>query len=293
MSEPNASKLPEPQRRADRILEQLGAERLPESISLPGLVIAAHPDDEIIGVGARLARWSKAGVVHTTDGAPNDMRDARALGLATRDEYVALRRSERARALDLASVPLHQVHDLARVDGEASDDLIGLTADLCGILRAATPEVVVTHPYEGGHPDHDATAFAVHAAVALLGAAGASVPVIVEMTSYHLGPGGMVTGSFLPSSWWPAQVTALDESEQILKHRMLECHASQGTTLRQFRRDVEPVRLAPFYNFGTPPHAGTLFYECFPWWTTGVEWRRRARAALRALGLPSIGGLPS
>ena len=47
---------------------------------------------------------------------------------------------------------------------------------LARVLRPllAGTRVVVTHAYEGGHPDHDAVAFAVHAAVAeVLGAADA------------------------------------------------------------------------------------------------------------------------
>lgn len=293
MSEARASIVREPARTADSILEQLGGTELPDRIELRGLVVAAHPDDEIIGFGARLARWSNAEVVYTTDGAPDDMRDAHRLGLATRDEYVALRRAERGRALALASVADDRVHDLGRTDSEGSRDLVGLAADLCAILHAASPEVVVTHPYEGGHPDHDATAFAVHAAVGLLGVSDARTPAIVEMTSYHLGPTGLTTGCFLRSTERPRQATKLGEADRALKKRMLDCHTSQLDVLSRFQCEGEPIRLAPVYDFGAPPHEGQLFYECFPWWATGVEWRSRARVALRALGLTRFGGLPS
>jgi LmbE family N-acetylglucosaminyl deacetylase len=275
------------------ILARLGGARLPAAIDVRALVVAAHPDDEIIGVGARLARWPTADVVYTTDGAPNDLRDAWALGISSRNEYASLRRTERGRALAVANVTTDRVHDLGRVDGEATRDLVGLTAELYAMLCAAKPEVVVTHPYEGGHPDHDATAFAVHAAVGQLARADAATPVIVEMTSYHIEQGGLVTGCFLPSAHRHAESTPLSAQEQSLKQQMLGCHASQQKVLRPFRIDIEPIRVAPVYDFVEPPHEGRLFYECFPWWTTGPEWRGRARAALRSLGIAQRGGLLS
>jgi N-acetylglucosamine malate deacetylase 2 len=56
------------------------------------------------------------------------------------------------------------------------------------LLEQHRPEVIVTHSYEGGHPDHDACAFAVHHALELTRAQ--PVPVIVEASFYHIGPQG-------------------------------------------------------------------------------------------------------
>ena len=44
-------------------------------------------------------------------------------------------------------------------------------------------EQVITHPYEGGHPDHDACAFAARAAVRH----SANKAKLMEFTSYHAG----------------------------------------------------------------------------------------------------------
>src|SRR6185437_9724842 len=51
---------------------------------------------------------------------------------------------------------------------------------------------VFTHAYEGGHPDHDAVAFAVHAACRL----SDIPPAIVEMPYYHRQDGRLITGEF-------------------------------------------------------------------------------------------------
>lgn len=62
-------------------------------------VIAAHPDDEIIGVGAHLALWKGVRILYVTDGAPRDMRDAVAAGCVEREAYAGRRRRESRVAL--------------------------------------------------------------------------------------------------------------------------------------------------------------------------------------------------
>lgn len=269
----------------EAVLDALGDAPLPATITLRGAIIVAHPDDEVIGAGARLARWPDAIVVHVTDGAPRDMRDARALSLPTREAYTALRRAERRAALALAGVDDSRVHDLDHADQEACRDLVRLTTEIYALLRAFAPDVVLTHPYEGGHPDHDATAFAVHTAVDLLDSGGFQVPVIVEMSSYHAGSDGIVTGTFLPNASGAVRFAPLDNALASLKTRMLACHASQAETVRTFRCDIEPLRAAPEYDFERPPHEGRLFYEHFSWGATGPEWRAHARDARHTLGL--------
>src|SRR3954454_97425 len=82
------------------------------------VVVCAHPDDESVGAGARLGALGDVAVVHVTDGAPADMRDAAALGIAARAAYAGVRRAERRRALALAGVA--EVEDVGLVDQEAS-----------------------------------------------------------------------------------------------------------------------------------------------------------------------------
>lgn len=265
-------------------------QQLPFDHGQRALVVVAHPDDETIGAGAQLGRFAALRILHTTDGAPRTGPDVAAAGCATAADYAALRRGELERAMALAGVAPDRLDGLGFADQGASCDLAALTRLVLRRIERERPEVVLTHPYEGGHPDHDATAFAVHAACALLDGAA---PRIVEMAGYHGGggEGGTIFQDFLPSPGIPVCTVALDPAERALKRRMLDAHASQTRTLAPFRDDVERFRTSPAYDFTRPPHEGPLNYDRFAWGITGERWQARAVEALRALGLEGAGCL--
>lgn len=247
-------------------------------------IVCAHPDDEVIGAGARLAHLRDVHVVYVTDGAPRDMSDAIANGFTTREEYARVRAAERERALALADIAPARIEDIGLVDQEASFDLSELTLCLVSILERHQPEIVLTHAYEGGHPDHDATAFAVHHAVKLLTMHGGPMPTIAEFAGYHWRDGAMRTGCFLPHPDVSVRRLSLGKSERRLKSAMCACYESQQRVLASFAIDAESFRLGPSYDFTDAPHAGRLFYEWFAWRVDGVQWRRLARRAQQELG---------
>ena len=158
------------------------------------MVVVAHPDDETIGLGAQLSRFDDALLVHVTDGAPRDGEDARNYGFASIADYAATRQAELAAALHAGDAARLRRLGLGIPDKEGWRDLAGLVRRIAELLRAEAPAAVFTHAYEGGHPDHDAAAFAVHAACCLVDAP----PAIVEMPFYHRRDGRFVTGEFLP-----------------------------------------------------------------------------------------------
>jgi LmbE family N-acetylglucosaminyl deacetylase len=245
-------------------------------------VIAAHPDDETIGAGGHLARLGAALFVYVTDGAPRDLSDAIAAGFTTREEYAGARRQELSAALAVAGIE-PRVYHFDYVDQEASLNLVALTRRLTDLLRDALPEAILTQPYEGGHPDHDATAFAVHAACSMFERAHGTAPVIVEMTSYHGRDGTMEVGSFLPRSGCEEITAVLSKRERDIKTRLFERYCTQQRVLQAFTVDVERFRTAPEYDFTEPPHEGQLFYEQFNWGMTGARWRKLARTGLEEL----------
>jgi glycosyltransferase involved in cell wall biosynthesis len=272
---------------ASRFIEALRDGDRAQIAGLRVVVVAAHPDDEVLGLGTRLSLLrDRLLLIHVTDGAPRDMTDARRAGCATREEYAALRRRELEAALRTAGASADLVM-LGAADQEASLDLAGLARRLAALLGDRAPDIVVTHPYEGGHPDHDAACFIVHAACG--GLLGPAAPAIVEMASYHDRNGSIAPLEFLDNAKSGEVALPLTAAEQDLKRRLLACFATQQDTLQYFPTDIERFRPAPDYDFTAPPHAGTLFYERFGWGgMTGERWRTLAAEAIKELASTSL-----
>ena len=269
------------------MLDYLAA-RVPAGPPPRVLLIAAHPDDEAIGTGSRLARLAPGlTVAHVTDGAPADGRDAADHGFDSAADYAAARRGELLAALALAGVGAGQTREIGYVDQTAALHLPALSRRLAGLIADVCPDVVLTHPYDGGHPDHDAAAFAVAAASQLLARDGAAAPPVVEFACYHGGPSGLVPNVFPPGDAGGAGTMTIDltDAERRAKAAMLACHATQRATLHYFPPAVERFRPAPAYDFSRPPAPGPAWYDRYGWAMTSPVWRCHARDALDALGL--------
>lgn len=250
------------------------------------VLVFAHPDDETIAVGARIARFAAAHMVHVTDAAPRNGFDCFAHGFHSLCEYRDARWQELDGLLKTARIPQMSRERLWIADQEASLLLTRITRQLAEILQKHQPEVVFTHPYEGGHPDHDACAFAVNHAVALLHgrrAQGPSItPLIIEAPFYHADPTGidvgMETGTFLPANSSTEEVVfPLSPEEQERKQALIDCFKSQRETLSYFHVTEERFRIAPEYEFRLPPHLGAVFYDSRPWgmrsqWFCDLAW---------------------
>ena len=251
----------------------------PPDPSLRILVLAAHPDDETIGASVLLSRFPHSAVAFLTDGAPRDTRLWSAGVNGSRQDYAETRRQEVFQALQHAGVSQERVFWLSGVDQESAFE-IGILADrFAKLVTEIRPEIVVTHAYEGGHPDHDSAAVVAKLAMS----SSATPPLVLEMTSYHARDGRCITGEFLNSDPASELCFELFSADRERKRRMMNAHASQRRVLENFPIDQERLRPAPEYNFGEPPHAGKLWYECMGWPMTGARWRELATSALARL----------
>ncbi len=229
------------------------------------LIVVAHPDDETLAFFHLMSTARDCVIVHVTDGSPLNLRDAQNASFETREEYARARRAELECALSLLGG--RETRELGFVDQETWRDLPGLIDSVARVIDDVRPSVVFTHPYEGGHPDHDSTAFAV---------AQAAQSIEVREGAFYNAFG---SGEFLPSD---SRVTErrLDADAWSLKRRMLDCFVSQAGVLSNFHPEVERERAAPTYDFTVAPHAGPLNYEGWGLAFEGADWREAARKAL-------------
>lgn len=258
-----------------------------QAASLTTMIVVAHPDDESIGAGARLRHLGDTYVVDLTDGAPRDLECAQRHGYATRDEYAEARRRELYSAMEVAGLPKDRLISLDFVDGEATLRLAELCLKVTELIDTLRPDVVLTHPYEGGHTDHDAAAFAVHLACGVLRREGVRPPAVLELTSYHARNGQKVVQEFLPHERADRdqRLVRLTAEDRSIKQRILDCFGTQRDLLSQFSTEFERFRPAPRYVFTEPPHEGTLNYELYGNPSRGKTWREYAERALRSLGM--------
>jgi len=264
---------------------------------LHALFIVAHADDEVLAAGAQLGSFARVSMIHTTDGAAN-RRVALACGFATRAEYAQARRAELRAALVAGGVAA-ECHELGIRCLDASFRLAPMARRLARLIRRIAPDLVFTQVYEGGHVDHDATAFAVHAALRRLPAP----PPLWELTGYHREPdhdepghretghretGPIVRGKFPSTGGAPTVYLPLGPDAQTQKRRMLDAFRSQLDVVAQFPLDAEMFRPAPEYDFTQPPHAGALGYDSEGFGIDPRLWRALVLVAERQLR-PGLG----
>ena len=126
-----------------------------EPLAEPVLVLAAHPDDEVIGAGGMLAWHAQQGhrveVVHMTDGAKGDPDNRE-------NDICAVRRREGAEALRRLGLGEPQHWDLP--DGELPENLSVITDRLRELFAAVMPRTLYSFWFGEAHRDHRAVALA-------------------------------------------------------------------------------------------------------------------------------------
>lgn len=214
-------------------------------------------------------------IVHITDGSPRDLSDARNAGLETREQYYETRRSELRCALELLGIPETACFELKVVDQEVILDVRLIAKRLGVLIDQLRPTIILTPAYEGGHPDHDATALA----MSLLTSSHTSFQHL-EYRLYHArSDGGIETQHFHARD--QVETIAFTDAESAFKRQLLSCFVSQQHLLQHFPVDNEQVRPARHYDFTRSPLSWPLLYERWGWDLTGERWRELAQQALR------------
>ncbi len=250
-------------------------------IDEPVVVVAAHPDDETIGMGGRLSKFANLKLIHVTDGAPQDLVRAKQLGFSTPTEYSNTRFRELQNALSILGVTPISHRCYRYKDGDVSSLLLDLVDLLESELETAS--AVLSHAYEGGHPDHDGCAFAIQAACNRLSRRGRKAPARLEFLGYHSLRGRFYSAAFWPEPEHAALTIRLSRQERLRKMKAMRAFHSQAWIMSAFKASKEMYRDAPYYDFRAPPPPGQWLYDKNGWAIKGETWLKQARSALDLL----------
>ena len=216
-------------------------ERLPPlEVGVPAraVVVAPHPDDEVLAAGGLMQRLATAGValtvVSVTDGEASHPRSPTIAPPALADR----RRGERGQALRRLGVGGTTVARLGLPDGGVAQHEAEVEASLTAMLA---PGVACIAPWCGdGHPDHDATGRAAAAACAATGA---------TFSRYLVWTWHWATPADDRVPWAQGRLLTLTRAERTRKRCAVRAFATQVTALSPAPGDeaiLVPEMLAHF-----------------------------------------------
>jgi LmbE family N-acetylglucosaminyl deacetylase len=201
------------------------AELPPVQITLPGrlVVVAPHPDDEVLGAGGLLQSMRHLGVelevIAVTDG-----EGSHPVAHSSGVDIASTRALESAIALDRLGCGGVRVTRLGLPDGQVASEISRLTEALSDLLG---PDDLCLTPWRfDGHPDHDATGEATVAA-----ACATHTPILEYLVwTWHW---ATPDDSVVP--WRNCRRFDLDSAQSARKSFATDAFTSQIS-----RRDTEP-----------------------------------------------------
>ncbi len=250
---------------AEAVLAQLACGG---AVSHRAVVVVAHPDDEVLGLGASLARLEHLKLIHATDGAAG--------GAGEPAEVAGGRFAELGSALSILGCRPDCSVRLDHPDGRLAAHMRTVSDRLSQELAGA--EVVITHAFEGGHPDHDACAIAVQLACSAILASGGRPPVRLEFAIYALIDGAVELNRFAAGRA-PHTTIVLSARQRELKAAALKAFHSQEHVVSRFPLESEVMRAAPDHDPAAPRDLQTLlFARSDP--DREARWRTQVASAL-------------
>lgn len=222
------------------------------------LILAPHPDDEIVACGAAIGRAQAMGakifVLFLTHGCPG--RDI--LWPWQRGSYEARVAQRLCEAEDAASLLRVTPAGFSnRPTRHIRRDLPQVAQEILKAVATYGIDQLWVPAYEGGHADHDALN-------GLCAKLQDRLPPIFEFSEYNFAGGKKHSNEF-PAPNGAEQIMRLSGREQILKQLALGLYVSEKKNLNYVRTDQENFRPLASYDYAKPPHEGKVWYARFHW----------------------------
>jgi len=241
------------------LMKFLGAKTNPERC----LVVAPHPDDEIIGLFETMTRLLEVGtcvdIVYMTNGAPSkEDYYPNEKGFTNRAEYAEVRKNEAIKVAEHLGIRESNLSFLEFDDVDLCSEIFEATKLLSNTIKQRDPVIIFTCPYDGSHPDHDATRFIVEQASISSCFNGA----LVEYALYNHSKEQEIFNEFIDKCQTKELVIHISERRKARKRFHLKMYASQQKgIISRVTLDKEMLRLAPPYDFKSYASSRPLYYE--------------------------------
>ncbi|MCL2468954.1 MAG: PIG-L family deacetylase [Alphaproteobacteria bacterium] len=224
------------------------------------LLLAPHPDDEVVAYAATIRRAQKEGatfyILYLSSGCvepdllwpwQRKNYEQRIIRRLEESQHAALR-------LNLKQLPsnIHRPtrHVWCNLDKVYQEIMVSLTAHAI--------DQIWTLAYEGGHPDHDG----VNGICSLI---NERIPVL-EFAAYNYAGRRQHAQSFPPSSRQSNEtIIRLGAFAMREKAHLLDMYGSERSNLRTIGLEQECFRPLHHYDYTKPPHKGPLWYTRFQW----------------------------
>lgn len=221
------------------------------------LILVPHPDDEVVACAAALRRAQEQGAdvyaLYLTHGClaretlwPWQRKNY--------DQYVARRRSESEKVSEyLGITPIGRPQRAAR---HLWCELPEVFSEIQQAIQHYKIDEVWLPAYEGGNADHDG--------LNALGTLLLPHVKVIEFAEYNYFKGRTHSQEF-PYPNGSETVLTLTPEEKAQKRSALDLYGSEKLNLSYVKTERECFRSLAHYDYGKPPHPGTLWYQRFQW----------------------------
>jgi LmbE family N-acetylglucosaminyl deacetylase len=221
------------------------------------LILAPHPDDEVVGFAASIGRAKSMGaeinVLFLTTGCvdknvlwPWDRRK--------HERFVSRRHAEAEKAAESLGINISGFSD--RPARNLWKNLNAVYGEAKTAAEKSGAEQIWVPAYEGGNADHDG-----------LNAVGKKLSGkydVVEFAEYNFF-GGKAKPQEFPHPNKTERIIALSDEERLKKRGLLDIYASEKQNLGYVGLKWENFRPIADYDYSHPPHKGKLWYARFQW----------------------------
>ncbi len=221
------------------------------------LILIPHPDDEVVGCAAAIARARAQGARVFGVNLSHGCLAQKTMWWWQRGNYqrdVDLRLSEFTHVAEFLGIKMVGANN-ERAAREIWPNLQMVYGEVMQAMQQCAPDCIWVPAYEGGNPDHDA--------LNALASTIKNVPVY-EVAEYHFAHGIPHSNAFLAVKGNEIVVNCT-EDEMKMKRAALALYASEQKNLGDIDVRYESFRPIAQYDYSKPPHEGTLWYERFQW----------------------------